>query len=179
MAIDGLIILDHLGYVRRARETDALTTIFYIYFFGPVAPSSSRDSGRRLRRTRSSTSTPSTTPSQSLSVQRTWIPSSSSHRSTTPVKARAHAVTSSARESGSSVPSAAMVRRSVNHLHHPPCNLLQIAVDPLFAFAFLQTFIDILMEYFGTVSLATLKENFDVVYQVKNVPRRLCRTRVC
>ncbi|KAJ6627399.1 Mu homology domain-containing protein [Mycena sp. CBHHK59/15] len=39
-------------------------------------------------------------------------------------------------------------------------------VDPLFAFAFLQTFIDILREYFGTVSAATLKDNFDVVYQL-------------
>ncbi|KAJ7283365.1 Mu homology domain-containing protein [Mycena rebaudengoi] len=39
-------------------------------------------------------------------------------------------------------------------------------VDPLFAFAFLQTFIDILREYFGTVTAATLKDNFDVVYQL-------------
>ncbi|KAJ7477154.1 Mu homology domain-containing protein [Mycena galericulata] len=39
-------------------------------------------------------------------------------------------------------------------------------VDPLFAFAFLQTFIDILREYFGTVSASTLKDNFDVVYQL-------------
>lgn len=40
------------------------------------------------------------------------------------------------------------------------------SVDPTFAFAFLQTFIDILQEYFGSVNAATLKENFDVVYQV-------------
>ena len=39
-------------------------------------------------------------------------------------------------------------------------------VDPLFAFAFLQTFTDILHEYFGTLSAATLKENFAVVYQL-------------
>ncbi|KAF8076018.1 Mu homology domain-containing protein [Lyophyllum atratum] len=39
-------------------------------------------------------------------------------------------------------------------------------VDPLFAFAFIQTFVDILNEYFGNVSAATLKENFDVVYQL-------------
>jgi hypothetical protein len=39
-------------------------------------------------------------------------------------------------------------------------------VDPLFGFAFLQTFIDILHEYFGDLSAATLKDNFDVVYQV-------------
>ncbi|KAF8974705.1 Mu homology domain-containing protein [Flammula alnicola] len=39
-------------------------------------------------------------------------------------------------------------------------------VDPLFGFAFLQTFIDILREYFGTLSAATLRENFDVVYQL-------------
>lgn len=41
-----------------------------------------------------------------------------------------------------------------------------LSVDPLFAFAFLQTFVDILNEYFGNVSAATLKDNFDVVYQV-------------
>lgn len=39
-------------------------------------------------------------------------------------------------------------------------------VDPLFGFAFLQTFIEILREYFGPLSAATLKDNFDVVYQV-------------
>jgi AP-3 complex subunit mu len=39
-------------------------------------------------------------------------------------------------------------------------------VDPLFAFSFLQTFVDILFEYFGTVNAATLKDNFDVVYQL-------------
>ncbi|EKM80247.1 hypothetical protein AGABI1DRAFT_57829 [Agaricus bisporus var. burnettii JB137-S8] len=39
-------------------------------------------------------------------------------------------------------------------------------VDPLFAFAFMQTFVDILKEYFGTVSAATMRDNFDVVYQL-------------
>ncbi|KAF7984537.1 hypothetical protein HWV62_13719 [Athelia sp. TMB] len=39
-------------------------------------------------------------------------------------------------------------------------------VDPLLAFAFLQTFIEILLEYFETLSAATLKDNFDVVYQL-------------
>ncbi|OBZ71942.1 AP-3 complex subunit mu-1 [Grifola frondosa] len=39
-------------------------------------------------------------------------------------------------------------------------------VDPLYAFAFLQTFIDILHEYFGQISAETLKENFDIVYQL-------------
>lgn len=39
-------------------------------------------------------------------------------------------------------------------------------MDPLLAFAFLQTFVEILTEYFGTVSVATMRENFDVVYQV-------------
>jgi hypothetical protein len=43
----------------------------------------------------------------------------------------------------------------------------EISVDPLFGFAFLRTFIDILHEYFGDLSAATLKDNFDVVYQVR------------
>lgn len=41
------------------------------------------------------------------------------------------------------------------------------AVDPLYAFAFMQTFVDILRDYFGQLSAETLKENFDVVYQVR------------
>jgi len=44
---------------------------------------------------------------------------------------------------------------------------IETQVDPLFGFAFLQTFIDILQEYFGTLSAATLKDHFDVVYQVR------------
>lgn len=39
-------------------------------------------------------------------------------------------------------------------------------VDPLLGFAFLQTFVDVLQEYFGDVSMITVKENFDIVYQV-------------
>ncbi|KIM67756.1 hypothetical protein SCLCIDRAFT_1209880 [Scleroderma citrinum Foug A] len=38
--------------------------------------------------------------------------------------------------------------------------------DPLIAFAFLQAFHEILQDYFGTVSAATLKDNFDIVYQL-------------
>ncbi len=47
-------------------------------------------------------------------------------------------------------------------------NATESQVDPLLAFAFVQTFIDILQEYFGTVSVATVKENFEIVYQVCN-----------
>ncbi|TRM68515.1 Mu homology domain-containing protein [Schizophyllum amplum] len=39
-------------------------------------------------------------------------------------------------------------------------------VDTLFAFAFMKTFLEILYEYFGSVSAATMKDNFDVVYQL-------------
>ena len=42
-------------------------------------------------------------------------------------------------------------------------------MDPLFAFAFLQSFVEILQEYFGTVSAATMKDNFDVVYQASSL----------
>jgi AP-3 complex subunit mu len=41
------------------------------------------------------------------------------------------------------------------------------AVDPLYAFAFLHTFVDILAEYFGDVSAPKLRDNFDIVYQVR------------
>ena len=46
-------------------------------------------------------------------------------------------------------------------------NSNETSVDPLLGFAFMQTFIDILREYFGDLSAATLKDNFDVVYQVR------------
>jgi AP-3 complex subunit mu len=50
--------------------------------------------------------------------------------------------------------------------YHSSLVCIEPKVDPLFGFAFLQTFIDILHEYFGNLSAATLKDNFDVVYQV-------------
>jgi len=39
-------------------------------------------------------------------------------------------------------------------------------LDPLYVFAFLKTFIEVLTEYLGHISAETLKENFDVVYQL-------------
>ncbi|KAI0685995.1 clathrin adaptor mu subunit [Cytidiella melzeri] len=39
-------------------------------------------------------------------------------------------------------------------------------LDPLYVFAFLRTFMDILQEYFGHISADTLRDNFDVVYQL-------------
>ncbi|KAJ2930180.1 hypothetical protein H1R20_g6863, partial [Candolleomyces eurysporus] len=44
--------------------------------------------------------------------------------------------------------------------------VIKSAADPLLGFAFLQTFIDIFQEYFGGISLAIVKDNFDVVYQL-------------
>lgn len=51
-------------------------------------------------------------------------------------------------------------------------------VDPLLAFAFLQSFVEILQEYFETVSAATLKDNFDVVYQVRYFPKHRIIARI-
>ena len=39
-------------------------------------------------------------------------------------------------------------------------------VDPLYAFAFIRTFLDILVEYFGEVTAPALKDNFDIVHQL-------------
>ncbi|KAI0775455.1 clathrin adaptor mu subunit [Irpex lacteus] len=39
-------------------------------------------------------------------------------------------------------------------------------MDPLYVFAFLRTFIDILREYLGHISAESLRDNFDVVYQL-------------
>ncbi|KAJ3518849.1 hypothetical protein NMY22_g13480 [Coprinellus aureogranulatus] len=45
-------------------------------------------------------------------------------------------------------------------------NFDKVHAEPLLGFAFIQTFVDIFEEYFGGVSLAAVKENFDVVYQL-------------
>ena len=45
-------------------------------------------------------------------------------------------------------------------------------MDPLFVFAFLQRFVEILQDYLGDVSASSLKDNFDVVYQVGISPHR-------
>jgi AP-3 complex subunit mu len=39
-------------------------------------------------------------------------------------------------------------------------------VDPLYAFTFIRTFLDILIEYFGQVTAPTLRDNFDTVHQL-------------
>ncbi|CUA76835.1 AP-1 complex subunit mu [Rhizoctonia solani] len=39
-------------------------------------------------------------------------------------------------------------------------------VDPLFVFSFLEVVVQILQEYLGELSIASLKDNFDVVYQL-------------
>ena len=37
----------------------------------------------------------------------------------------------------------------------------------MFVFAFIRTLLDVLQEYLGEVSAGTIRDNFDVVYQVK------------
>ena len=39
-------------------------------------------------------------------------------------------------------------------------------VDPLYAFTFIRTFLDILIEYFGEVTAPVLRDNFDIVHQL-------------
>lgn len=41
-------------------------------------------------------------------------------------------------------------------------------VDPVFVFAFLQTFVDTLQDYLVEISTSSLRDHFDVVYQVSN-----------
>jgi hypothetical protein len=44
--------------------------------------------------------------------------------------------------------------------------LTPFSADPLFVFAFIHTLLDVLQEYLGEVSAGTIRDNFDVVYQV-------------
>ncbi len=39
-------------------------------------------------------------------------------------------------------------------------------VDPLYAFTFIRTFLNILIEYFGEVTAPVLRDNFDIVHQL-------------
>lgn len=40
--------------------------------------------------------------------------------------------------------------------------------DPLFVFAFIRTLLDVLQEYLGDVTAGSIRDNFDIVYQVRN-----------
>ena len=42
-------------------------------------------------------------------------------------------------------------------------------VNPLFAFAFLESFLETLEQYLGDVTEASIKDNFDVVYMVSRL----------
>src|SRR5258708_33350874 len=51
-------------------------------------------------------------------------------------------------------------------LYNLMCMCYYFKVDPLYAFAFIRTFLDILIEYLGEVTAPTLKDNFDIVHQL-------------
>ena len=57
-----------------------------------------------------------------------------------------------------------MVRQTASYL----CIALQdiYQVETVFVFAFLQTFIETLQDYVGEISASSLRDHFDVVYQV-------------
>lgn len=43
-------------------------------------------------------------------------------------------------------------------------------VNPLFAFSFLESFLETLQDYLGDVTETALKDNFDIVYMVRPLP---------
>ena len=53
------------------------------------------------------------------------------------------------------------------------------SVNPLFAFSFLDSFLDTLQDYLGEITETTLKDNFDIVYMVRRATYRLlCRLTI-
>lgn len=42
-----------------------------------------------------------------------------------------------------------------------------ISVNPLFAFSFLESFLETLQDYLGDVTETAIKDNFDIVYMVR------------
>jgi len=45
-----------------------------------------------------------------------------------------------------------------------------ISVNPLFAFSFLESFLETLQDYLGDVTETAIKDNFDIVYMVRLLP---------
>ena len=52
------------------------------------------------------------------------------------------------------------------------CRVL-LAVNPLFAFAFLDSFLETLQDYLGEITETTIKDNFDIVYMVRTASSRV------
>jgi len=46
-------------------------------------------------------------------------------------------------------------------------------VNPLFAFSFLESFLETLQDYLGDVTETAIKDNFDIVYMVRLIPPKL------
>jgi AP-3 complex subunit mu len=42
-----------------------------------------------------------------------------------------------------------------------------MAVNPLFAFSFLDAFLETLTDYLGEITETSIKDNFDIVYMVR------------
>ena len=49
-------------------------------------------------------------------------------------------------------------------------------VNPLFAFSFLESFLETLQDYLGDVTETALKDNFDIVYMASPIPQTLQET---
>jgi hypothetical protein len=48
-------------------------------------------------------------------------------------------------------------------------------VNPLFAFSFLESFLETLQDYLGDVTETAIKDNFDIVYMVRLILSVDCR----
>jgi hypothetical protein len=48
-------------------------------------------------------------------------------------------------------------------------------VNPLFAFSFLESFLETLQDYLGDVTETAIKDNFDIVYMVRLILSGDCR----
>lgn len=46
-------------------------------------------------------------------------------------------------------------------------------MNPLFAFSFLESFLDTLREYLGDITETSLKDNFDIVYMVCQIETKV------
>lgn len=47
------------------------------------------------------------------------------------------------------------------------CSTMSLLVDPMLVFEFLHRIIDVLTDYLGDISEASIRENFVIVYQVR------------
>lgn len=146
--IDGIIILDSVGYVSPRRSTDTRKPLITSHFashpasYAAILTDGFNHEYARAQAAESAGASGSVSPVFYVNALR-----------------RTGGVSSGAGASGAAV--CHLLRDGLRYLVP-----LSDDVNPLLGFAFLESFLDTLTEYLGDVTEVTVKDNFDIVYMV-------------